>query len=118
METTIKRPASVQRPLVTNHRSTNRSTDPVVCTIHRTTNYDMFGYFEGNRALNDSHVRNLMESLTERQLAVPIVVDELYRVGDGQNRLEACKKLGIPVYYMIIPGLTLEFTPPGRPRGI
>ena len=108
METTIKRPVVVKKPLGTNHRSTNSSIHPVVNNIHRTTNYNMFGYFEGNRALNDSHVRNLMESLTEKQIPVPIVVDELYRVADGQNRLEACKRLGIPVYYIIVPGLTLE----------
>ena len=108
METTIKRPVVVKKPLGTNHRSTNSSIHPVVNTIHRTTNYNVFGYFEGNRVLNDSHVRNLMESLTEKQIPVPIVVDELYRVADGQNRLEACKRLGIPVYYIIVPGLTLE----------
>ena len=108
METTIKRPVVVKKPLGTNNRSTNSSIHPVVNNIHRTTNYNMFGYFEGNRALNDSHVRNLMESLTEKQIPVPIVVDELYRVADGQNRLEACKRLGIPVYYIIVPGLTLE----------
>ena len=108
METTIKRPVSVQRPLVTNHRNTNRSTDLAVNTVYRTSNYDQFGYFEGNRETNECHVKNLMESFSEHQIPVPIVVDHKLRVGDGQNRLEACKRLGIPVYYMIIPVLTLE----------
>ena len=108
MKTTIKRPVSVKRPLVTNHRSVAKSSDQVVNTVLKTTDYKMFGYFEGNREINEAHVRNLMESFTEKQLPVPIVVDELYRTGDGQNRLEACKRLGIPVYYIIIPGLTLK----------
>ena len=109
METTIKRPVTIKRPLASNHRSSDVSSE-VVNTVYRTTNYDMFGYFEGNREINESHVRNLMESLNEKQLPVPIVVDEFlrHRVGDGQNRLEACKRLGIPVYYIIIPGITLE----------
>ena len=108
METTIKRPVSVQRPLVTNHRNTNGSTDQSVNRVYRTEDHTQFGYFEGNRAIIEAHVRNLMESLAEQQIPSPIIVDELYRVADGQNRLEACKRLGIPVYYIIVPGLTLE----------
>ena len=108
METTIKRPVSVQRPLVTNHRNTSGSTDQSVNRVYRTEDHTQFGYFEGNRAIIEAHVRNLMESLAEQQIPSPIIVDELYRVADGQNRLEACKRLGIPVYYIIVPGLTLE----------
>ena len=108
METIIKRPASVQRPLVTNHRNTNGHTDLSVNRVYRTEDHAQFGYFEGNRAVIEAHVRNLMESLAEQQIPSPIIVDELYRVADGQNRLEACKRLGIPVYYIIVPGLTLE----------
>ena len=111
MKTTIKRPVAVKRPLATNHRSPDVASE-AVNTVYKTTNYDMFGYFEGNREINEAHVKNLMESLNEKQLPVPIVVDSLFRlmhrVGDGQNRLEACKRLGIPVYYIVIPDLTLE----------
>jgi len=107
METTIKRPVSVRRPLVTNHRKTDIHSE-VVNTVYKTTNYDMFGYFEGNRETNESHIKNLMESFAEKQLSVPIVVDEEFRVGDGQNRLEACRRLGVLVYYIIIPGMTLQ----------
>ena len=108
METIIKRPASVQRPLVTNHRNTNGHTDLSVNRVYRTEDHAQFGYFEGNRAIIEAHVRNLMESLAEQQIPSPIIVDELYRVADGQNRLEACKRLDFPVYYIIVPGLTLE----------
>ncbi len=107
METTIKRPVSVRRPLVTNHRRTDIHSE-VVNTVYKTTNYDMFGHFKGNRETNEAHIKNLMESLAEKQLPVPIVVDEQFRVGDGQNRLEACRRLGVPVYYTIIPGMTLQ----------
>ena len=108
METTIKRPVSVQRPLVTNHRNTNGHTDQSVNRVYRTEDHTQFGYFEGNRAIIEAHVRNLMESLAEQQIPSPIIVDERYRVADGQNRLEACKRLDFPVYYIIVPGLTLE----------
>ena len=89
METTIKRPVAVRRPpLVTNHRSTDVHSE-VVNTVYKTTNYDLFGYFEGNREINECHVKNLMESFSENQIPVPIVVDQIFRTGDGQNRLEA-----------------------------
>jgi len=107
METTIKRPVVVKRPLATNHRGTDTHSE-AVNTVYRTTNHDMFGYFEGNREINECHVKNLMESFSENQIPVPIVVDQTFRTGDGQNRLEACKRLGLPVYYIIIPVLTLE----------
>ena len=73
-----------------------------------TTNYDLFGSFEGNRSIKPLHIKRLMNSFAENYLPVPIVVDERYRIGDGQNRFEACKELGYPVYYIIIPGLTLK----------
>lgn len=107
MERTIKRPVAFKRPLVTNHRSTDIDSE-VVNTIYRTTNYDLFGYFDGNRDIIPSHVKNLEISFAENQLEVPIVVNELFLIGDGQNRFEACKNLGLPVYYMVIPGLTLK----------
>ena len=73
-----------------------------------TTNYDLFGEFEGNRRIKPFHVKRLMSSFAENYLPVPIVVDERYRIGDGQNRFEACKELGYPVYYIVVPGLTLN----------
>ena len=107
METTIQRPVVIKRPLATNRRNSETHSE-AVNTVYRTTNYDMFGFFEGNREINECHVKNLMESLSDKQIPVPIVVDQTLRTGDGQNRLEACKRLGLPVYYIIIPVLTLE----------
>ena len=107
MKTTIKKPVAIQRPLVTNHRSVDAQSE-VVGNVYKTTNYDMFGHFEGNRQTNEAHIKNLMESIAENQLPVPIVTDEILRTGDGQNRLEACRRLRVPVYYIIIPGMTLQ----------
>ena len=123
METTIKRPVAVKRPLVTNSREPFVGVDcEVANTVYRTTNYNMFGYFEGNRDIIPSHVKNLQVSFAEHQIEVPIVVtdnsqlsvksvlidNELYLIGDGQNRFECCKNLGLPVYFIVIPGLTLK----------
>jgi hypothetical protein len=107
MDTTMKRPVAIKRPLITNHQGIDINSE-VVNTIYKTTNYDMFGYFDGNRDIIPSHVANLEISLQENQLEVPIVVNEFYLIADGQNRFEACKNLGLPVYYMVISGLTLR----------
>ena len=62
METTIKRPVAVKRPLVTNSREPFVGVDcEVANTVYRTTNYNMFGYFEGNRDTIPSHVKNLQQ---------------------------------------------------------
>lgn len=73
-----------------------------------TNNYKLFSPFEGNRPTNQFHIKRLEKSLGENHLPVPIVVDETYRIGDGQNRYEACMNLGLPIYYIVIPELTLE----------
>ena len=62
----------------------------------------------GNRDLRKYHVHNLKQSISEKQIEAPILVNELYQVINGQHRLESCKKLNLPVYYIVIPGLTLE----------
>ena len=80
----------------------------VVNSIYKTDNYDLFSPFEGNRLVKPLHVARLEKSFLDNYLPVPIVVDEAYRIGDGQNRFEACKSLGYPVYYIIIQGLTLQ----------
>ena len=73
-----------------------------------TNNYKLFSPFDGNRPTNQFHIKRLEKSFKENHLPVPIVVDETYRIGDGQNRYEACVNLSLPVYYIVIPGLTLE----------
>lgn len=80
----------------------------VVNSIYKTNNYELFSPFEGNRRVKPLHVDRLEKSFLENYLPVPIVVDESYRIGDGQNRFEACKNLDYPVYYIIIQGLTLK----------
>ena len=39
---------------------------------------------------------------------VPIIVDEFYRICDGQNRFTACKTLKKPIHYIVVEGLTLD----------
>ena len=61
----------------------------VVSSIYKTNNYGLFSPFEGNRLTKPLHIARLEKSFLENYLPVPIVVDEAYRIGDGQNRFEA-----------------------------
>ena len=80
----------------------------VINNVYRTTNYDLFSHFKGNRNIILPHLKRLTASMAENKIPVPIIVDELYHICDGQHRFEACKALGLPVCYVIIPELTLE----------
>lgn len=72
-----------------------------------TDEYDVFRRLPGNRAVSERHVQNLMDAMRENDLFVPILVNQDYEVIDGQHRLEARRRLGIPVPYYWTDGLGL-----------
>lgn len=78
--------------------------------VKSTTRYSAFGYIDGNRDINDNHVRRLMKSIQSRNLLqlCPIVVDENMNVIDGQHRLAAAEKLKLPIFYVKQPGVRIE----------
>ena len=77
-------------------------------TVFVTNDYEMFSFKDGNRPIRKAHLKKITASIASKQIAVPIVVDENFEICDGQNRFEACKSLGKPVYYIVIDGLELE----------
>lgn len=78
--------------------------------VQKTTDYDSFKNVRGNRFINQSHVGKLVKSIKQKNLLPynPVMVSDNMHVIDGQHRIEACKKIGIPVYYIVIPGLKLN----------
>jgi len=79
--------------------------------IKQTSDYSVFRHVTGNREVNKSHVKRLLltfGSNPKKLQWVPILVNENMEVIDGQHRLEASKKLEVPIYYRVINGLTLE----------
>lgn len=71
--------------------------------IYETGEYGLFKNLSGNRFVD--HSGKIAESMKERGLLLaPIIVNENYEIIDGQNRFEACKKLNLPVYYVIAEG--------------
>ena len=69
--------------------------------IHVTSDYSKFSYLVGNRDIVNKHVKDLSGHIDERDLSIPIIVNENMEVCDGQHRLEAYKVLGLPVHYIV-----------------
>jgi hypothetical protein len=76
-----------------------------------TEKYDTFKFIKGNRPIVRTKITNLIASY-EKGLNLfpycPVLVNESLYVIDGQHRYEVCKRLGLPVYYCIVPDFTLH----------
>lgn len=68
-----------------------------------TQDYEVFEKHAGNREVDDKAVKKLMESIKEKNMLMlrPIIVDKNLKVIDGNHRLEAAKRMQIPVYYVV-----------------
>ena len=74
--------------------------------IYETMDYDQFKPLLGNRAIKAE--AKIISSIREiGNICCPIIVNEHFEVVDGQNRLMAWKRLGLPVSYIVIPGLAI-----------
>lgn len=76
-----------------------------------TTDYKSFKFLQENRAkIDESNVKKIMASLKSRNLMhlKPVLVDGNMQIIDGQHRVLACERLGIPVIYQIDPTLACE----------
>jgi hypothetical protein len=79
--------------------------------ILETRDYSAFGFLTYNRDIDPRHVNKLVKSILKCNALKyhPIVVDESFNVLDGQHRLLAAEKLGIPIYYVESKGLGSEY---------
>lgn len=78
--------------------------------IQQTDKYDQFKTILGNRQISTEHISNLVREIQQCDLlaACPIIVNEKMEIIDGQHRLEAAKRLKIPIYYVQSPGLDIK----------
>lgn len=80
---------------------------PADYVVYVTNNYDQFHFLDGNRDIGS--VTAIKRSIKKYgYLRMPILVNELMEVIEGQHRLIACKELGVPVHYVIQEGLRRE----------
>lgn len=73
--------------------------------MKQTTDYEMFKKHPKNRDLDEFTVTKLQRSISIKNLLEfrPIMVNSKMEIIDGQHRLEAAKRLGVPVFYQIEP---------------
>jgi hypothetical protein len=90
--------------------STHLQQDKEVNQVYKTKDYSKFKSKEGNRNLNELHLKRLTESVKQNDLlhANPILVNENYEIIDGQHRFNVCRELHKPVHYVQVKGLGLE----------
>jgi len=82
-------------------KETIESTYPVYVT----TNYEIFKRLTGNRDIPESRISRIVNSIQNvGWIRNPIVVNENMEVIDGQGRLTALQRLGMPVEYIIAEG--------------
>lgn len=84
--------------------------DKSVNTVQKTNDYNKFKTKQGNRDLNQLHLKRLKSSIQEMDLlhANPILVNERFEIIDGQHRFNVCVELGKPIYYIVVKGLGLR----------
>jgi len=76
--------------------------------VEETTDYDLFKFMKGNRNVNPFNLKRIKESMSVRPLFSPVMVNEKFEIIDGQHRFLACKELGLPVYYIVTEGYSIE----------
>lgn len=80
-------------------------------TIKETNDLSIFKMLPHNRPVVHSHVIRLAGSMADRphlRPARPVLVNETNQVIDGQHRLKASELNGQSVFYMAVPGLTID----------
>ena len=76
--------------------------------VQTTNNYDQFKFIEANREQSRGHIEALkraFESNGNLTRVQPILVNDRFEIIDGQHRFIACKELGAPINFTVVPGL-------------
>lgn len=80
-----------------------------VADVFSTMNYNRFKALEGNREEVEIRAGKIKSSVDAvGYVPAPIIVNEHYEIIDGQARFYYCKAAGLPIVYMVVPGLTID----------
>lgn len=80
----------------------------ILTYVYQTYNYDLFKRIKGNRELNKTNLKKLIESSKVKQLEIPITVNEKMEIIDGQHRFNAWRTLELPIIFQIKHGYGIE----------
>jgi len=71
--------------------------------------YESFSFLQGNRKINDLHLKQLVTSMQENGILFNvIIVNENMEIIDGQHRYLAQKQLKAPIFYVMVLGYGLR----------
>lgn len=82
-------------------RFKNQNKTNVKFEVGITKDYDLFKFFNYNRAIKRANLREIKKSIQKRGLIMPILVTKEFQVIDGQHRVLALQELGMEVHYVI-----------------
>lgn len=82
--------------------------DIVANQIYCTKDYDKFKFMEGNRLVDHKHLQKIRKTLLEKQLPIPIIINENYEILEGQHRFTIIKEQNLDLFYIIIKGVTIR----------
>lgn len=76
--------------------------------IKCSSEYDKFIFLPFNREIDQRHVEKLKEAIQRKNLLSisPCIISGANEIIDGQHRIEACRQLKIPFYYIVDKDLT------------
>lgn len=78
-----------------------------------TKDYEQFKMLDYNRNLNRNHINQIKEDISKVGYleGLPILVSEDMEIIDGQHRFVACKEMGLPIFYQVVPGDIKQIIP-------
>lgn len=79
-------------------------------SVKKTDDYKRFKFKNENREVKRVHLERMIRNLKDNNRLEwePILVNENMEIIDGQHRLKAAEKLGLPVYYKMVKGATTK----------
>jgi hypothetical protein len=79
-------------------------------TVYSTYKYDLFKFQGGNRVINEINLQKISKSSAEKQMRIPIIINEKNEIIDGQHRFLSWVENNKPIYFIINEGYGLEET--------
>lgn len=82
--------------------------DQVVGKVYNTADHSKFKHLIGNREITPRRIAKIKKSIINNgYIFNPIIVNEKMEIIDGQGRQWVLKELGLPIDYIIRPGMTV-----------
>lgn len=107
-QTAAVKTSMANQTAVVKTKDVEKSYDDVFTEIRKTNDYSKFKIMKGNRSINKGNYKKLLQSMSEEQLVVPVLINEKNELIDGQHRYNVAKALKLPIYYYVVKGYDIK----------